>query len=220
MNRTRRAFAVALVLLCAAPALEGRQQPSVAPVTLSNEEMTAFLRKAAITKRRTADKGTTNTVRATLSDGRITHDAQFQTVDVAMSIFTAGKASETNFKDSWRYNIGGYQLARLLGMNNVPMSVKRVFDGKDGAVTDRDLEGIEPIRLAGEIGRHATLVLEAPVERHPAQAPLEVDGRVDAEAPQIMARDRVHQMREPMAAVIGDAPRKAGNKLACTLMQP
>ena len=134
MHRTRRAFAVALVLLCLAPALQA-QQPSVAPVTLSPEEMATFLRKAEITKKRTADKGTTNTVRATLSDGRVTHDAQFQTVDVAMSMFTAGKASETNFKDSWRYNVGGYQLARLLGMNNVPMSVKRVFDGKDGAVT-------------------------------------------------------------------------------------
>ena len=40
-------------------------------------------------------------------------------------MFEAGRASETNFKDTYRYNIGGYRLARLLGMNNVPMSVKR-----------------------------------------------------------------------------------------------
>ena len=52
----------------------------------------------------------------------------------------------------------------------------RAKTGKDGAVTDRDLESLKPIRLAGEIGRHATLMLEATVERHPAQAPLEVVG--------------------------------------------
>ena len=77
----------------------------------------------------------TDTIRVTLSDGRITHDAQIQTVDVEKTVFEAGKASETNFKDTYRYNIGGYRLARLLGMNNVPMSVKRLVDGKDAAVT-------------------------------------------------------------------------------------
>ena len=77
----------------------------------------------------------TDTVRATLSDGRVTHDAQIQTVDIEQTVFAAGKASEINFKDTYRYNIGGYRLARLLGMDNVPMSVERRVDGKDAAVT-------------------------------------------------------------------------------------
>ena len=76
-------------------------------------------------RRASAKKGVTDTIRATLSDGRITHDAQIQTVDIERALFTAGKASETNFKDTYRFNIGGYRLARLLGMTNVPMSVKR-----------------------------------------------------------------------------------------------
>ena len=134
MHRTRRAFAVALVLLCIAPALQA-QQPSVAPVTLSPEEMDVFLRTAAIKKKARAGKGVTDTIRATLSDGRITHDAQIQTIDIAKTLFSSGKASETNFKDSWRFNIGGYQLGRLLGMNNIPMSVKRTVDAMDAAVT-------------------------------------------------------------------------------------
>lgn len=170
MHRTRRAFAVALVLLYVAPALEGRQQPAVAPVTLSTEEMAAFLRKAEITKKKTADKGTTNTIRATLSDGRITHDAQFQTVDVAMSMFTAGKASETNFKDSWRYNVGGYQLARLLGMNNVPMSVKRTFDGKDAAVTwwidDVQFDEAGRLKLENRLGPNPDRTIKQIANRH------------------------------------------------------
>ena len=72
MHRTRRAFAVALVLLCIAPVLQA-QQPSVAPVTLSPEEMDVFLRTAAIKRKARAGKGVTDTIRATLSDGRITH---------------------------------------------------------------------------------------------------------------------------------------------------
>ena len=137
MSRIRPAFVVALVLLSVAPALRGQQPlpPPPGPVTLSPEEMDVFLRTAKITKKARIDKGVTDTIRVTLSDGRITHDAQIQTVDIEKTVFEAGRASETNFKDTWRYNVGGYRLARLLGMNNVPMSVKRVIDNKDAAVT-------------------------------------------------------------------------------------
>ena len=137
MSRTRPAFVVALVLLGVAPALQGQQPlpPAPAPVTLSPEEMDVFLRTAKITKKANINKGVTDTIRVTLSDGRITHDAQIQDVDIEKTVFEAGKASETNFKDTYRYNIGGYRLARLLGMTNVPMSVKRVVDNKDAAVT-------------------------------------------------------------------------------------
>jgi hypothetical protein len=138
MRRIRPAFVVALVLLSLSPALQGRQQaplpPQTAP-TLSVEEMDVFLRTARITKKARAKKGVTDTIRATLSDGRVTHDAQIQTVDIEKTVFAAGKASETNFKDTWRYNVGGYRLARMIGLNNVPMSVKRGVDGKDAAVT-------------------------------------------------------------------------------------
>jgi len=139
MSRTRPAFVVALALLSVAPALRGQQPlplpPAPAPVTLSPEEMDVFLRTAKITKKANINKGVTDTIRVTLSDGRITHDAQIQDVDIEKTVFEAGKASETNFKDTYRYNIGGYRLARLLGMTNVPMSVKRVVDNKDAAVT-------------------------------------------------------------------------------------
>ena len=36
--------------------------------------------------------------------------------------------------DLWRYNIAGYRLAGLLGMDNVPMSIERKFEGKGAAV--------------------------------------------------------------------------------------
>jgi hypothetical protein len=69
-----------------------------------------------------------------LVDGAITHDAHIQTVDVASTVFQAGKSSETNFKDTYRFNIAGYRLATLLGIN-VPVSIERQVDGKIAAVT-------------------------------------------------------------------------------------
>jgi hypothetical protein len=123
-------------LVAAAPSLHG-QQPAPAPapaVILTPAEMEQFLLKGEIVRKRASGKGVTNTVRATLSDGRMTHDAQFQTVDERRTVFEAGAKSEINFKDTYRFNIGGYRLARMLGLN-VPMSVKRRYENKDSAVT-------------------------------------------------------------------------------------
>ena len=39
---------------------------------------------------RDSGKGVTDSDRATLSDGRVTHDAQIQTVNIAMTVFQAG----------------------------------------------------------------------------------------------------------------------------------
>jgi hypothetical protein len=78
----------------------------------------------------------TRSLRATLSDGTLTHDAQIQYVNQTRPLFQApGVAAELNFKDAYRYNIAGYRLAVLLGLDNVPMSVERRVDGKGAAVT-------------------------------------------------------------------------------------
>jgi hypothetical protein len=135
MNGIRRTLVVALLCAGATAGLQSWQQAPAPGVALSPEEMEQFLLTARITKKSTAKTGVNNTIRATLTDGRLTHDAQIQTVDIAKAIVSAGPASETNFKDTFRYNIGAYQLARLLRMGNVPMSVKRRVDGDDASVT-------------------------------------------------------------------------------------
>jgi hypothetical protein len=84
---------------------------------------------------RDAGGGVTGSRRATLTDGQITHDAHIQTVDEAKAVFEAGRNTELNFKDTYRYNIAGYRLAKLVGLTNVPMSVERNIDGKIAAVT-------------------------------------------------------------------------------------
>ena len=97
--------------------------------------MAAFLAKASIVREKTTSDGMTRPIRATLSDGVLTHDAQFQTVDQASPVFNAGKASEVDFKDTYRFNIAGYRLAQLVGLETVPMSVERNYKGKSAAVT-------------------------------------------------------------------------------------
>jgi hypothetical protein len=140
MDRARRALIVGLYVFGFVVLLAGQEpplppRPAPTPVSLSLEETEAFLLKAKIVGKKGISKGVTDPIQATLSDGRLTHDAQIQTVDIYRTTFEAGKASEVNFKDTYRFNIGGYRLARLLGLNNVPMSVERVVEGKPAAMT-------------------------------------------------------------------------------------
>jgi hypothetical protein len=138
MTVTRRSFAFALVLTVAGlrPCLAQDTVAQAAPPQLAAEEMDSFLRHANITATKSTKKGVTSAKRVTLSDGRVTHDAQLQDVDIALPIFDVGpKYSEVDFKDTYRYNIAGYRLSRLLGLDNVPMSVERKVNGKPAAMT-------------------------------------------------------------------------------------
>jgi len=134
MGSLRRSLVIAIVLLVRA-GLSAQEAAPAAPPALTAEEMEAFLLKASVTHSRNAGKGVTGSTRVTLSDGRITHDAQVQAVDIYKSVFQAGKASEVNFKDTYRFNIAGYRLAHLIGLNTVPMSVERDINGMKAAVT-------------------------------------------------------------------------------------
>jgi len=111
------------------------QAPSTATPTLTPEEMETFLLKARVTELRDAGGGVTGSQRATLSDGRLTHDVHIQYVDIARPVFQAGGHTEVNFKDSYRFNIAAYRLARLIGLSTVPMSVERTISGRTSAVT-------------------------------------------------------------------------------------
>ena len=125
-----RVLVVALIVV-----LAPRAAAPQSPVPLTREQMERFLTTADIVRERTTSDGVTRPVRATLSNGQLTHDAQFQTVDQSKALFDAGKASEIGFTDTYRYNIAGYRLAQLVGLDTVPMSVERRYKGKNAAVT-------------------------------------------------------------------------------------
>ncbi len=58
-----------------------------------------------------------------------------QDVDIYRPLFQVGTYVEMNFRDTYRYNVAAYRLSRLLGLEEVPMSVPRAVDGKSAAVT-------------------------------------------------------------------------------------
>ena len=134
--RRRSRVLGAILLVGLAPTLLVQGTPAPAPTpALSPEAMEAFLLKARISNQRDAGSGVTNSRRATLTDGQLTHDAHIQTVDIAQQVFEAGRNTELNFKDTYRYNIAGYRVAKLVGLTTVPMSVERSIEGKVAAVT-------------------------------------------------------------------------------------
>ena len=134
--RRRSRVLGALLLVGLAPTLLAQEAPPPALTSaLSPEAMEAFLLKARVSNVRDAGSGVTNSRRATLTDGQLTHDAHIQTVDIAQQVFEAGRNTELNFKDTFRYNIAGYRVAKLIGLTTVPMSVERVVEGKAAAVT-------------------------------------------------------------------------------------
>jgi hypothetical protein len=103
---------------------------------LTSEQMEEFLLHARILTSRGVGKGITGSKVATLSDGRLTHDAHIQNVSIETMVFTPQTGpTELNFKDQYRYNIAAYRLSQLLGLHNVPVSVERRVDGHHAAVT-------------------------------------------------------------------------------------
>jgi len=104
---------------------------------LPEDQQIDFLLHAKVTASKHTGKGVTNPWRLTLTDGKLTHDASFQPIDeVTPKMTFADGHTEFNFKDSYHYNIAGYKLAKLLGMDNmVPVYVERSWNGMKGSLS-------------------------------------------------------------------------------------
>ena len=136
MRPVRLLVVLALLVMPWSVPISAAQESAPPRVTLTPAQMEEFLLHAPIVRTRPAGSGVTNSLRVTLSDGTLTHDAQIQSVDQSKSIFRPDKGPpEFNFTDSYRFNIVGYRLALLLGLDNVPMSVERRHNGAPAAFT-------------------------------------------------------------------------------------
>jgi hypothetical protein len=127
-----RAFIIALACLTLPMAAV-----SADDVPLTREQIKAFLQTAKVINEKVSGKGVTQPWRLTLSDGTITHDASFQAIDehAAEKKFESGKL-EFSFVDSYKYNIAAYQLAELLGVEDMlPVYVERKWAGKTGSLS-------------------------------------------------------------------------------------
>lgn len=132
----RSALLVTLVAVGAQLGVAARQDLA-APVTLTPARIETFLLEGRLVSgsARDSGNGTTKSLRVTLTDGVSRHDAHIQIVDVSKPMFTAGGRTELNFRDSYKFNVAAYRVARLLGIANVPVSVQRRYQGADAAFT-------------------------------------------------------------------------------------
>jgi hypothetical protein len=128
-------LAAATLLLSAPLAAQGPPASSATPTLSTPEEREAFLSGARVVRTRPASKGITNTLRVTLSDGVVTHDASVQSIDESRAVFESARGTELNFKDSWRFNVAAYKIDRLLDLGMIPPSVERRFNAKVSSFT-------------------------------------------------------------------------------------
>jgi hypothetical protein len=158
---------------------------------LTAEQQREFLREAEVISARPIGKGVTGSLRLTLSDGKITHDAAFQSIDDRTSDEERRqmrkRAGELNFVDSYKYNIAAYEIARLLGVEDMmPVTVPRRFRGRDGSLT----WWVDDV-----------LMDEAERENSPVQPPAPLD----------FQRQRMKMV--VFAELVGDVDRNKGNVL-------
>ena len=123
-----------VVLACVILPIAGRAADNT---PLTKEQVKQFLQTAEVIKSKPSSKGITHPWRLTLSNGTITHDASFQSIDEHKSEMklASGKV-EIDFVDSYKYNIAAYQLAELVGLDDMlPVYVERKWQGKTGSIS-------------------------------------------------------------------------------------
>ncbi len=130
-NRTYLALLIALVLAFPSAFCLAQENPQ-----LTSDDEREFLLNAKVIGSKEAGEGITNTYRLTLSDGKITHDASFQSINERSSYKKLERGAEINFADSYLYNLAAYEIAELIGLDDMlPVTVERKWQGKTGSLS-------------------------------------------------------------------------------------
>jgi hypothetical protein len=120
-----------------APAAPETTAQAPAAPALTRDHIREFLSTAKIVRGKDIPTGVTHPVRLTLSDGTLTHDAAFSTVDEHRAIerFEGGRV-ELDFVDSYKYSLAAYKIAELVGLGDMmPVHVEREWHGHKGALS-------------------------------------------------------------------------------------
>ena len=138
MRMRRRAPKVSFLLAAAlsaslAAVVAAVQAPG--PPALDCAAMEKFLKTARAGRQRELPVGVTAPSRATFDDGTRQHDASIQTVDIRAPTYQTSRGTELNFRDTWKFNVAGYELAKLLELNMVPPYVERKIVGAPASVS-------------------------------------------------------------------------------------
>ena len=103
---------------------------------VSLEQKEQFLLTARVVEQKGLSMGVTNSSKATMADGTLTHAAHVQTINESKSTYTTVRGTELNFRDSYKYNVAAYELAKMLDLTHmVPPSVERRISGNQAALT-------------------------------------------------------------------------------------
>jgi hypothetical protein len=134
---TLRPAFVLITCLAWTIAVPGQADTASPSGDLSKEQIKTFLRTAKVVNFKESKKGVTHPWRLTLSNGTVTHDASFQAVDQHKAIMQLGSGrSEMNFSDSYKYNIAAYELAEMIGFDDMmPVYVERKWEEKTGSLS-------------------------------------------------------------------------------------
>ena len=188
------------------------------PGRWSIAEEERFLLTARIGGESSAGKGITDSKKAMLTDGRRSHAAHIQWIDIYMPLFKGKDGSEEReFKDTWKFNVAAWRLAKLLHLTDMmPPSVQRTVDGKPASVTWW-LDGIamdEKERLAKRHQAARCGCLESPDGHHPHLRPVDLQHGSQPGEPahrERLARlhDRPHPRLSQMAAASQPGRRHA-----------
>lgn len=120
-----------MALLCA-PALNAQDLEK-----LSEAEKRDFLINGEVIKYTRSDTGITRPYKLTLRFNGHVHNGSFQPVDEYKPYikFSNGR-TEINYRDSYKFNLAAYELAKLLGLGDMmPVTVERHWDRKIGSLT-------------------------------------------------------------------------------------
>jgi hypothetical protein len=99
------------------------------------QEIEEALRTAKIVKVKELGTGITNPQKFTLDNGKFQFAGVFKTVDERKRGLTKlANSVEMDFKDSWMFEVAAYELDKLLGLNMVPVTVERSYNGKKGSL--------------------------------------------------------------------------------------
>jgi len=108
--------------------------PDLEPVPLTDEQLLDFLRTAKVIERTRINIGINGIDRLTLEQDGIRLRAGFRRVDVTAKNRRVGAEFYLLFRDSYSFECAAYELARLLGISNVPPAVLRRINGVDGSL--------------------------------------------------------------------------------------
>ena len=131
-RRTRGLTYVAGFFLAVTSFLLAVEEPN-----FTEQQKIDFMQHADVIASHSVPTGITSPPRLTLSDGKVTHDASFQTVDEHANMKEMSDGTTIiNFRDDWRFNIAGYRIAKLIGLDDmVPVYTERKWRGNQGSIS-------------------------------------------------------------------------------------